>query len=113
MSKNTKREDRLMRGGIPRYVRCYDNNGKSFDRYTIVFTGRYRRKTLGSCLYLGASAHPFHPQGLGQHGESPSVIDFPSYSHLGRKVLFDALPEDVQAFVRSTYTDLWNLKKEG
>jgi hypothetical protein len=107
-----EREKRLLPEGIPRYVRCYDNGGESFDRYTVVFTGRYRHKTRGSCLYVGASNHPFHPQGFGQHGESPTAIDYPRYSHLGRKVRFDALPADVQRFVAFTYVDLWDLKEE-
>jgi len=105
-----KREAALMPHGIPRYVHCYDNGGKSFDRYTIVFTGKYGHKTRGSTLYIGASAHPFDPQGFGQHGEAPNRIDWPTYGHLGKKVRFESLPPDVQKMVRSTYVDLWELK---
>jgi hypothetical protein len=39
----------LMPNGVPKYVRVYDNGGKSFDRYTVVFTGRYTHKTGGAC----------------------------------------------------------------
>jgi len=28
------REEQFMTGGIPKNVRCYDNGGESFDRYT-------------------------------------------------------------------------------
>lgn len=90
-------------------MRCYDNQGESADRYTIVFTGNYRGRN-GSCLYLGCNAHPFHPQGIGMHGESPEPIDRPGYSHLGRKIAFEALPEDVQKLVLSDYRELWGLK---
>ncbi len=98
-----------MPNGVPRYVRCYDNGGKTFDRYTIVYTGQYRHLTGGAQLYVGASEHPFHPQGFGQHGEG--VIDRPTYGHLGRKVPFTALPEDVRRLVLRDYTDLWSLGK--
>lgn len=107
--EQTAREKQLMPGGMPRYVHCYDNGGESFDRYTIVFTGRYRHKTGGEFWYLGASEHPFHPQGLGQLGTSPKQIDDPIYSHLGKKVTFQSLPEDVQMFILQEYKYLWDL----
>lgn len=37
----------------------FDNEGKTFDRYTII------RTDTGDCV--GASEDPFHPQGFGQH----------------------------------------------
>ena len=43
--KQQKRYNNLLPEGKPRYIRCYDNNGKSFDQYTVVFTGRYTNKT--------------------------------------------------------------------
>lgn len=49
------RKDQLLPGGVPKYIRCYDNGGKTCDRYTVVFTGRYRHKTGGSFLYVGMS----------------------------------------------------------
>lgn len=105
------RQEALMPKGIPRYVRLYDNGGKTFDRYTCVFTGVYRRtKTRGDFLYLGMSANPFHPQGFGQHGSSPHQIDRPSYGHLGKKVKWDVLPDDVKKCILATYKDLWVLK---
>jgi hypothetical protein len=106
----TERFNRLMPNGIPRYIRCYDNGGKSFDRYTVVFTGRYTHKTNHSFWYLGMSTNPFHPQGYGQHGESNFMpIDRPKYSHLGKKIKFENLPEDCQKCVKETYSDLWDL----
>ena len=53
------------------------------------------------------SGKPFHPQGFGQHGSSHTQIDYPKYSHLGKKVLFDTLPEDVQECVTQSYLYLW------
>jgi hypothetical protein len=92
----------------PRWIRCYDNGGKTFDRYTVVFT-------RGKRVYLGMSAHPSHPQGFGQHGEwskGESSIDWPTYGHLGKKIAFEQLPEECQKCVRETYQALWGSKNE-
>ena len=48
----------LFKSGAPRYVRCYDNGGKSIDRYTAVFTGRYRQKTGDAWWYVAMNAAP-------------------------------------------------------
>jgi hypothetical protein len=102
------REDSLMPAGVPRYARCYDNGGVSkggsIDRYTVVYTGRH-----GGGSYVGMSAEPFHPQGVGQHGESRFPIDRPGYSHLGKPIRFENLPPDCRKLVLSDYKAIWNL----
>ena len=103
------RANRLMPKGTPRYVHVYDNGGETIDRYTAVFTGRYRHKTGGEFWHLGMSAAPFHPQGFGQHGSSTRQIDYPSYGHLGKRISFEALPEDCRRAVLQTYRDLWDI----
>lgn len=100
----------LFRDWAPRYVRCYDNGGESIDRYTVVFTGCYRRQTGGSFLYLAMNSAPFHPQGFGQHGESDSSIDRPASSHLGKRVPFASLPDDCRKLVVSDYCNLWDTR---
>ena len=102
-------KDRLLPDGKPRYIRCYDNGGESVDRYTVVFTGRYRHKTGGVFWHLGMSSYPYHPQGVGTHGESRDQIDRPRYSHLGKRIVFDALPKDCQNLVLDNYCALWDL----
>lgn len=102
----TKRQTVLMTNGIPRWIRCYDNGGATFDRYTIVFT---KKRVNGVFVYVGASEHPFDPQGFGQHGESDSPIDRPTYSHLGKRIAFTDLPPDVQRLVVSDYKFIWSL----
>ena len=90
----------------PKWIRCYDNEGKTADRYTVVFT-------RGKYTYLGMNAHPFHPQGIGQHGEwrkGENAIDRPTYGHLGKKISFDQLPEECQKCVWQTYKALWGMK---
>lgn len=75
--------------------KIWDNGGKTFDRYTIVFKARRYDYRL-YWPYLGASENPFHPQGFGQHGESSEPM---GGKHLGKRIAFEALPEDVQRFV--------------
>ncbi len=53
--KQEVRKASLVPNGIPRYVRCYDNGGESFDRYTVVFTGLYTQRT-GSAFWSFPSA---------------------------------------------------------
>ena len=100
------RQERLMPNGTPRYIRLYDNGGETVDRYTCVFIGNYK----GGKMYLGMSSDPFHPMGVGIHGESEELIDRPSHLHLGKKVPFDSIPEKVKTCVISTYKSIWNLK---
>jgi len=102
----------LFRDNAPKYVRCYDNGGESIDRYTVVFTGRYRAKTGGAWWYVSMNSAPFHPQGFGQHGESEGAlpIDRPTSSHLGRKVQFADLPDDCRRLVVASYCELWDTR---
>lgn len=96
----------LTKEHTPKYIRCYDNGGETADRYTVVFTGRYDKKANGYC-YVGMSGDPFHPQGIGMHGEHSYFIDKPSYKHLGKKIKFDDLTERCQQLVMRDYADLY------
>ena len=121
--KTATRIQALLPNGLPRYVRCYDNGGKTFDRYTVVFSGHYRKSQKSGGMrdafqYVGMSEHPFHPQGFGQHGESERQIDVnksgfaPAIgrsNHLGNRILFVELPADCQKFVLRDYREIWNL----
>jgi len=109
MSKSTERKERLMPNGIPRHIRCYDNGGKTADRYTIVFSGNFSGRN-GQCHYLGCCDNPYHPQGIGMHGSSNEIIDYPTYSHLGKKVKFETLPEMVKKIIINDYSYFWDLR---
>ena len=106
--KLDERYNSLIPNGIPKYIRCYDAGEEVGDRYTIVFTGNFKDRK-GRCYYLGCSENPFHPQGIGQHGESDTMIDQPSYKHLGKKVKFETLPEKVKIAVMNDYKDYWEI----
>ena len=116
-NKQTQRLATLLPDGEPRYVRCYDN-GESWDRYTVVYTGRYRGPS-GQFQYVGMSAHPFRPNGFGQHGESQTQIDVvpgswggPSIgkrNHLGLRIPYTELPPDCKTLVLRDYREIWDL----
>lgn len=73
-------------------IKCYDNGGKTFDRYTVIYMDDPER---GHNLFssVGMSEHPFHPQGFGQHGAARPG------RHLGKRIKFEELPVDCQKLV--------------
>ena len=84
---------------MPSQVRIYDNGGKTIDRYTLVVPST---NTPGMLDMYGFNDAPYHPQGFGQYaGEYPKMG---SYSHLGKLVSLDGLPEQAQRFVKETLT---------
>lgn len=82
-------------------LRCFDNGGKTWDRYT-VFPPRWAKGykedgRLWCCI--ASDEHPFHPQGFGQHtGGIPGP-------HLGKRVHWDKLPVDVQRFATQSFPE--------
>lgn len=85
----------------PRYLRIYDNGGRTADRYTIVYTGRRGGWYRSSC------ETPSHPGGVYMAGEG--LIDRPTSSHLGRRIKFDQLPQAVRSVVLQEYVELWGV----
>jgi hypothetical protein len=86
----------IMVNGKKKVCVIYDNGGETFDRYTVIFKA-FRARGYGLVYpYIGASSHPFAPQGFGQHGESRYSIREP---HLGKRIAFDDVPPDVQMFI--------------
>ena len=82
----------------PRWIRCYDDDG----RYTVVFT---KKRIGGEILYINMDHWGHVHSNL-----SSTSIDLPRYSHLGKKVTFDKLPEECQNTVRRFYYELWELE---
>lgn len=128
MPINTKkRRESLLPGGVPRYVRCYDNGGTdkpggTLDRYTVVFSGRHASARIDHVFpYLGMNSRPF--DGIGYHGETrdkPCDVDrwgFPPAmgrtGKLGKRIPFADLPEDCRKLVMQDYLELWDLEGGG
>lgn len=81
-------------------LRCYDNGGDSFDQYTVVpprWAHEERERNSHLFNSIGASEHPFHPQGFGQH------CSVQPGRHLGKRVKWTDLPPDVQKFARQSF----------
>ena len=79
---------------LGRPIRCYDNGGKTADRYTVIYMDEPEdsRRTY-ACL--GMNHEPFHPQGICQHGIA--MVG----KHLGKRIWFAELPADCQSSVRA------------
>ena len=78
-------------------IKCYDNGGKTCDRYTVVYLDCPENKPR-TYQCVGMSASPFHPQGFGQH--SIAMLG----RHLGKRIKFEDLPEDCQKLVKQDLT---------
>jgi hypothetical protein len=91
--------------GAPEYViACYDNRGKTADRYTVLFGGSMwtpdHARQLAECGMdtrllnsLSMSDNPTHPQGVSQYDYALRG------SHLGRKVRWNDLPDHIRNHV--------------
>ena len=84
---------------MPSRIRIYDNGGKTVDRYTLVVPSVNEPNMLD--MY-GFNDVPYYPQGFGQFAGSYGQMG--SYSHLGKLISFDDLPDQAQRFVRETLT---------
>ena len=73
-------------------VKCYDNGGTTFYRYTVVYIDQPERR-VNTFACVGMSDNPFHPQGYGQH--ATAMVG----RHLGRRIPFVSLPPDCRKVV--------------
>lgn len=109
-TKDKNRKSKFMPDGIPKHIRLYDNGGKTVDRYTVIYSGRWKDRAPGRTYGRGMSSNPYHPQGFGQWFDYPGIIDSPKYSHIGKKIAFDDLPPRAKDCVISDYCDLWRIE---
>lgn len=107
--KEQARLDRLFPNQEPKNIRIYDNGGRSVDRFTIVFTGRYPNRPAGYTEFLAMSNNPSSPQGVNLFDSRPGQIDKPKYAHLGKRIKFADLPQACRETTTSTYLSLWKL----
>ena len=85
--------------GAPEYVlACYDNGGKTADRYTVLIGGSLYEPGLAAkraveCLCM--SAYPVCPLGFSQWGEMLSA----NRAACGKHVKWNDLPENIRKHV--------------
>lgn len=101
MSRPKRARTQWLDGDCPAGVLAiYDNGGKTWDRFTILYMPEPGSEWL---TYLAASEHPSDPQGFGQHGEM-TTWDARAYRYRatqGREsAKWSTLPEDVKRAVR-------------
>jgi len=70
----------------------YDNGGKSYDRYTIIYKEVLKYENQNYFQYFACNENPCYPQGFGQHGESKEI----NRRALGKKIPFEVLPNAVK-----------------
>ena len=81
---------------------CYDNGGKTCDRYTVLFGGSQWEPGMGrTVFYLGMSGAPTHPQGFSQWGEMPAY----NRAACGRHIAWLDLPENIRSHVVARATE--------
>jgi len=71
----------------------WDNEGETFDRYTVVYKGAGTIERDGTRMCVGMSKYPFDPQGFGSHSSC-----MPG-NHLGKRIEIKDLPEDCRKLV--------------
>ena len=76
-----------------RPIKCYDNGGKSFDRYTVIYLDEIENRDKRLFAARAMSASPFNAQGFGQY--TSAMVG----SHLGKRIAFAELPKDCQKLV--------------
>lgn len=82
-------------------LRVYDNNGRSFDQFTII-PPRWAKEYVNrdrSFSAIGSSQDPFHPMGFGMH------VDATPGPHLGKRIQWNDLPEKVKSFARQSFPE--------
>jgi len=80
----------------PGIVAVYDNDGETFDRYTVVFVDKDAK--TGFHDMLGLSSNPTSPQGFSQW-TSGQWTKGGTNAHLGKRIKFTDLPGNVQKHV--------------
>ncbi len=104
MKYQPKRARKQWQESAPEFVlACYDNGGKTADRYTVLIGGSLHFDALNEkrlVQYLGMSGSPEHPQGFSQWGEMPSY----NRAACGKHVRWLDLPAHIRAHVVSRCT---------
>lgn len=99
MKYQPKRSRKQWTENAPDYVlACYDNGGKTVDRYTVLFGAPLWSEDMGRNVpYLAMSGAPTHPQGFSQWGEMPAH----NRQACGKHIKWNDLPENIRAHVKA------------
>lgn len=105
MQYRPRRSSKRWTEDAPEYVlACYDNGGKSIDRYTVLFGGSLFDERLlaqRKVFCLAMSGAPTHPQGFSQWGEMKAY----DRAACGKHIRWLDLPEHVRKHVIARATE--------
>jgi hypothetical protein len=102
----------ILPDNTPTWVRCYDNRGRTLDRFSVVFTGGARfvdENKVDWYLVLGMSTHPTRLQGVASFDWYSRVIDRCDH-FLGDRIEFSSLPAECQTVAMTAYKSIWEKK---
>jgi hypothetical protein len=80
----------------------FNKSGEYVDCYTVVYQGIKLTPFITTYPYATMSEHPMRSDGVWQHGTQQTLpIDnwgkhYADYKHLGHRIKFSDLPDDVQ-----------------
>jgi hypothetical protein len=109
MTYTPRRAGKRWQEGAPEYILdVFDNKGKTFDRYTVLFCGSLlgwmplEQRTYANTYiqYLDMSDNPTHPQGFSQWGEmtAPQAAAY-RYRDGHQRIRWLDLPEHIRKHV--------------
>jgi len=115
----TTRRERLMPGGVPRYVRCYRDDSYDWDKWSVIFTGRSAKEkgypgypdewpTVGLSGHSSSKGQPADTMKPGVKGYFwPPAMGRKCY--LGVRIPFASLPTQLQQTALEDYKEIWKL----
>lgn len=100
-------------GGLPtpKYIKCYDD-GKgqhNMARYTVVFTGNYKKRTGGKYQVLMLPVSPYDNSEEVSLNYEDKRPDRPSHAQLGGEIDYESLPMDCKSYIMEKYCEIWGL----
>ena len=97
MNYRPRRSSKRWTQDAPEFVlACYDNGGRTVDRYSVLFGGSLWDSRMGRNVYvLCMSGAPTHPQGVSMWSEMPAY----NRGALGKHVRWLDLPEHIRKHV--------------
>jgi len=123
-----ERRHRLLPQGVPRWIRVYDNENRSADRYLVVYSCKEAvERSPGypsHYPYRAMSENPYHPQGVGIFASTPhqTCDSIPTAGRgyarppavgrrgrLGKRINFQDLPLNCRKLVLDDYHHIWRL----
>lgn len=105
MSNYTPRRQsaKFLDGDCPSGVLAiFDNGGKTFDRYTVIYREAWEYDRTWYVGYRGMSEHPSSPQGFGIYGEMTrwEMADYRRRAYR-ESAKWSSLPDEVKRVVRA------------